>query len=210
MVADTATLSSGDIEVLDRTVPHAGFLKVHRYRLRHRLFAGGWTPPVEREVCVRGAAAGLLPYDPERDAVVLVEQFRVGPFAAGATPWMTEIVAGVIEDGETPESVAMRECVEESGCTVGAMLPIASYFPSPGGLAEHVHLFCGRVDSRQAGATGGLADEHEDLRVSVVPWRRARAAMARGDYANAATLLALQWLALNRLRVRRAWLGAAA
>jgi ADP-ribose pyrophosphatase len=84
------------------------------------------------------------------------------------------------------------------------------YFPSPGGLAEHVHLFCGRVDSRQAGATGGLADEHEDLRVRVVSWRSARAAMVRGDYANAATLLALQWLALNRQRVRRAWLGAAA
>ena len=210
MVADTATLSSGDIEVLDRTVPHAGFLKVHKYRLRHRLFAGGWTPPVEREVCVRGAAAGLLPYDPERDAVVLVDQFRIGPFAVGASPWMTEIVAGVIEPGEAPEAVARRECVEESGCTVSALLPIMSYFPSPGGLAEQVHLFCGRVDSRQASATAGLADEHEDLRVGVVPWRRARAGMARGHYTNAATLLALQWLALNRTRVRRAWLGGTA
>jgi len=210
MNADSAALSSRDVEVLSRTVPHAGFLTVQHYRLRHRLFDGGWTPPLDREVCLRGAAAGLLPYDPERDAVVLVEQFRMGPFAAGAAPWMTEIVAGVIEPGETPEAVAARECVEESGCRVGALLPIARYFPSPGGLAEHVHLFCGRVDSRQASRVAGLADDHEDIRVLVVPWRAARAGLARGVYSNAATLLALQWLALHRPRVRRAWLGAAA
>ena len=210
MIADSVALSSRDVEVLSRTVPHAGFLTVQHYRLRHRLFAGGWTPPVDREVCVRGAAAGLLPYDPERDAVVLVEQFRMGPFAAGEAPWMTEIVAGVLEDGETPEAVAARECIEESGCHVTALLPIARYFPSPGGLSEHVHLFCGRVDSRQASGVGGLAHDHEDIRVHVVPWRTARAGIARGTYGNAATLLALQWLALNRPRVRRAWLEAAA
>jgi len=207
MVADSAALSSRDVEVLSRSVPHAGFLTVQHYRLRHRLFDGGWTPPLDREVCLRGAAAGLLPYDPERDAVVLVEQFRMGPYVAGEPPWMTEIVAGVIEPGETPEAVAARECIEESGCTVRALLPITRYFPSPGGLAEHVHLFCGRVDSRQAGAVGGLAREHEDIRVHIVPWRAARAGLARGAYSNAATLLALQWLALHRARVRRAWLG---
>jgi len=207
MIADSATLTSLDVEVLSRTVPHAGFLTVQHYQLRHRLFGGGWTPSLDREVCVRGAAAGLLPYDPDRDAVVLVEQFRMGPFVAGEAPWMTEIVAGVIEPGETPETVAARECIEESGCTVTALLPIARYFPSPGGLSEHVHLFCGRVDSRQASLTAGLADDHEDIRVRVVPWRAARAGLARGTYGNAATLLALQWLTLNRSRVRRAWLG---
>ena len=210
MVADCAALSSRDVEVLSRTATHAGFLTVQHYRLRHRLFGGGWTPPLDREVCVRGAAAGLLPYDPERDAVVLVEQFRMGPFVAGEAPWMTEIVAGFIEPGETPEAVAARECIEEAGCRVSALLPVARYFPSPGGLAEHVHLFCGRVDSRQANKVGGLAHDHEDIRVQVVPWRTARAGIARGTYSNAATLLALQWLALNRARVRRAWLGAAA
>jgi ADP-ribose pyrophosphatase len=134
----------------------------------------------------------------------------MGPFAAGEAPWMTEIVAGVLEDGETPEAVAARECIEESGCHVTALLPIARYFPSPGGRSEHVHLFCGRVDSRQASGVGGLAHDHEDIRVHVVPWRTARAGIARGTYGNAATLLALQWLALNRPRVRRAWLEAAA
>src|SRR5215469_16722320 len=127
-----------DVDVLDRTVSHAGFLTVQRYRLRHRLFDGGWTPPLEREVCLRGSAAGVLPYDPERDALVLVEQFRMGPYAAGEPPWMTEIVAGFIEDGETPAAVAARECIEECGCAVSALLPITRYFPSPGGLAERV------------------------------------------------------------------------
>jgi ADP-ribose pyrophosphatase len=199
-----------DVDVLDRTVPHAGFLTVQRYRLRHRLFGGGWTPPLEREVCLRGSAAGVLPYDPERDALVLVEQFRMGPYAAGEAPWMIEIVAGFIEDGETPEAVAARECVEECGCTVGALLPITRYFPSPGGLAERVHLFCGKVDSRQAARVGGLVHDSEDIRVQVVPWRVARGQIARGGYANAATVIALQWLALNRRRVRRAWLSGGA
>jgi len=208
MQAKPAGLSTGDIEVLSRTVPHAGFLTIEHYRLRHRLFAGGWSPPLTREVCVRGTVAGVLPYDPERDQVVLVEQFRMGPFAAGAAPWMIEIVAGFMEDGETPEAVAAREAVEECGCVVSALLPITCYFPSPGGLAERVHLFCGRVDSRQAPVTAGLAHDSEDIRVQVVPWRVARGRLARGDYTNAATVIALQWLALNRRRVRRAWLGA--
>src|SRR4051794_21893371 len=117
MTANQAAMLSGDdIEVMSRTEPYAGFLRIERYQLRHRLFAGGWTPPLAREVCVRGAASGVLPYDPERDAVVLVEQFRMGPFAAGKAPWMMEIVAGVMDDGETPEDVAARESIEESGC----------------------------------------------------------------------------------------------
>ncbi len=206
---EEAGLSTDDIEILSRTVAHAGFLKVEQYRLRHRLFAGGWSPPLLREVCVRGTVAGVLPYDPERDRVVLVEQFRMGPFAAGGAPWMTEIVAGFLEDGETPADVAKRECIEECGCTATALLPIQAYFPSPGGLAEHVHLFCGRVDSRQAPTTAGLVADSEDIRVRVIPWRTARSQLARGGFTNAATVIALQWLALNRRRVRDAWLGGA-
>ena len=207
MVTKSAVLSTADIEVLSRAVPHAGFLTIEHYQLRHRLFDGGWSPALSREVCVRGTVAGVLPYDPERDQLVLVEQFRMGPFVAGAAPWMVEIVAGFIEPGETPEAVAAREAVEECGCTVDALLPITTYFPSPGGLAERVHLFCGRVDSRQAPTTAGLAHDSEDIRVQVVPWRVARGRLARGEYSNAATVIALQWLALNRRRVRRAWLG---
>jgi ADP-ribose pyrophosphatase len=208
MAAKPAVLSTEDVEILDRTVPHAGFLTVQQYRLRHRLFGGGWSPPLLREVCLRGTAAGVLPYDPERDAVVLVEQFRMGPYAAGAAPWMIELVAGFIEDGEAPEDVAKRESIEECGCVVSALLPITSYFPSPGGLAERVHLFCGKVDSRQAATVAGLAHDSEDIRVRVVPWRTARAQLAHAGYGNAATTIALQWLALNRGRVRRAWLAA--
>lgn len=202
-----SSFSAHDIEILERSEPHTGFLRVQHYRLRHRLFSGGWTPTLDREVCLRGAAAGVLPYDPERDVVVLIEQFRVGPLAVGAAPWMVEIVAGIIDPGETPEAVAIREGVEECGCTITELLPITRYFPSPGSFAEEVHLFCGRVDSRVAAEMGGLAHDGEDIRVLVVPWRRARAALDRGDYSNAATIIALQWLALNRRRVRHAWLG---
>jgi ADP-ribose pyrophosphatase len=201
------SLSIADIDVLSRSVPHTGFLTVERYQLRHRLYAGGWTKPLDREVCVRGAASGVLPYDPERDAVVLVEQFRMGPFAVGAAPWMVEIVAGLIDPGETPEQVAVREAREECGCAVTDLLPITRYFPSPGSFAERVDVFCGRVDSRTAPAAGGAPHEGEDIRVLVVPWRTAKRQLEQGGYANAATIIALQWLALNRARVRRAWLG---
>src|SRR5258706_16343911 len=98
-------MAQDDIEILDRSVAHAGFLTVERYRLRHRLFGGGWTPPLEREVCLRGSAAGGLPYDPERDELVLVEQFRMGPHAAGEPPWKIPIGAGLIESCETPAPV---------------------------------------------------------------------------------------------------------
>src|SRR5258708_24098726 len=147
-------MAQDDSEILDRSVAHAGFLTVERYRLRHRLFGGGWTPPLEREVCLRGSAAGVLPYDPERDELVLVEQFRMGPYAAGEPPWMIEIVAGFIEAGETPAAGATREGVEECGCAGSAPLPVTSHFPSPRGLGERMHPFCGRVGSRQGARPG--------------------------------------------------------
>jgi ADP-ribose pyrophosphatase len=118
-----------------------------------------------------------------------------------ANPWLLELVAGLIDKDESPEEVARREAQEEAGCTVGALLPIARYLPSPGGSDEFVHLFLGIVDSEGLGGIHGLPDEHEDIRVHLVPLAGARDMLDAGRINNAATLIALQWLLLNHGRL---------
>ena len=192
-------------DILEKEVVYQGFFRLERYRLRHELFAGGWSRVLTRELFERGAAAAILPYDPMRDAVVLIEQFRVGVIDAPGPPWLLEIVAGIIEEGESPESVVRREAVEEAGCTVGAILPIAELVGSPGGSSERMHLFCGEVDTAGAGGIHGLAEEGEDIRVRVERFDSAMALLASGRINSATPVIALQWLALNRERVRAQW-----
>jgi ADP-ribose pyrophosphatase len=160
---------------------------------------------ITREVFERGHAIGLLPYDPVRDAVVLIEQFRIGAYAAGMEPWLIEIVAGIIEHGETPEEVARRETLEEAGLTIGELLPMCDYAVSPGGSSESVRAFLGRVDSTSAGGIHGLNSEDEDIRVTAMPWSDARRLLDDGKVRNALGIIALQWLALHRDEVRRRW-----
>jgi ADP-ribose pyrophosphatase len=198
-------MDHSNVDVLAKETVYDGYFRIDRYRLRHRRHEGGWTGEITREVFERGHVAAVLPYDPDRDAVVLIEQFRIGAYAAGEPCWLTEIVAGVIDEGETAEAVARREMEEETGRPVGALEPIGSYLSSPGGASESVALYVGRVDSREAGGVHGLADENEDIRVLVRPWSEIEADLKRGLFTNAATLIALQWLALNRTELRARW-----
>ncbi|GIK96508.1 MAG: ADP-ribose diphosphatase [Alphaproteobacteria bacterium] len=197
---------SEDVEILARETCFQGYFRVDRYRLRHRLFDGRWSGEITREIFERGHAVGVLPYDPAADAVVLIEQFRVGALAAGFPNWLTEIVAGVIDEGETPEEVARREAKEEAGCEVSELIPICSYLVSPGGTSESVVLFCGRVSCAGIGGIHGLPHEDEDIKVTVVPWAEARRLLDAGEIRNAVSLIALQWLALHRDELRRRWL----
>lgn len=194
-----------DVEISEREECFSGFYRIERLQLRHRQFAGGMGPLISRELFVRHDAVCVLPYDPQRDEVVLVEQFRVGALEAGVNPWLLELVAGLIDKDEEPEEVARREAVEEAGITLGALWPIAQYLPSPGGSNELVYLFVGRCDSSQAVGIHGLAEEGEDIRVHVLPFEDALHAVRDGRINNAASMLALQWLALNRAEVRGLW-----
>lgn len=194
-----------EVEIVEKTTPFRGYFQVDRYRLRHRRYDGGWTEVMQREVFERGHAAAVLPYDPERDTVVLIEQFRVGALAAGLQPWLVEIVAGIIEPGESVADLVRREAVEEAGCTLGELVPIGTVLPSPGGCSETLAIFCGRTDSRGLGGVHGLDAEHEDIRVRVAPWAEAQALLETGALVNANAMLALQWLALNRAALRRRW-----
>jgi len=201
-------MTEQDVEILEKTEAFKGYFRVDRYRLRHRLFRGGWSGEMTREVFERGHAAAVLPYDPVADAVVMIEQFRIGAFAAGRPPWLVEIVAGIIEKDESAEEVVRREAVEESGCRVSDLIPIADYLVSPGGTSECLTVFCGRVDSSGAGGIHGQPEEHEDIRVAVIPFADAAKMLRERRIDNATALISLQWLVINRDEVRRLW-GAA-
>jgi ADP-ribose pyrophosphatase len=192
-------------EILETSTGYAGFFHILRYRLRHRLFNGGWSPVLTRELFERGHAAAVLPYDPKTDQVVLTEQFRIGALQAPGGPWLLEIVAGIIEAGETPEAVVRREAMEEIGCAVSDLVSIYDYHVSPGGTSERIHLFCGRVDASQAGGVHGAADEGEDIRVVVMAADDAIAHMQAGKIVAAAPIIALQWLMINRASLREDW-----
>ncbi len=194
-----------DVELVEKTTPYRGFFRIDVYRLRHKRFGGGWTEVMSRELFERGRATVVLPYDPARDAVVLIEQFRIGAYAAGLKPWLIEPVAGIVEPGETPEDVARREALEEAGCEIAELEPIGTVLPSPGGCSEVLHLYCGRVDSAGIGGIHGLAHEHEDIRAFVEPLDGALERLAEGEVNNASTVMTLQWLALNRERLKRKW-----
>ncbi len=198
-------MDATDIEILDATLAYRGYGRIDNYRLRHRLHDGRFGPPVLREVYHRGHVAAVLPYDPVRDTVVLLEQFRIGAHLGGMRPWQTEAVAGMIDGDETPEDVARREAREEAGLTIHELVPIARYLVSPGAITETVALYCGRVDSRGAGGVHGLPEEGEDIKVETVPADRLAAMLDDGTIANALTIIAVQWLLLHHRTIRERW-----
>ena len=177
------------------------YFKLDEYSLSHELFGGGFSPVFTREIFERGSVVAVLPYDQKRDKVILIEQFRAGAIDDADGPWLIESVAGVIEPGETTDEVAHRECEEEAGCSIKQLELIAEYYVSPGGTSELCSLFCGMVDSEGVAGIHGLADENEDIRVLVVDAEEAFEWVRGGKIRSSATIIALQWLELNRARI---------
>ncbi len=193
------------VEIINRRVGYSGFFRLYKYSLRHRLFNGGWTPVISRELFERGHAVAVLPYDPHSDTVVLVEQFRIGALEAKGGPWLLECVAGMIEPGESAPQVAHREAMEEAGCELMELAFISEYLVSPGGTSERITLYCGKVNADSAGGIHGLVEEHEDIRVTPVPFDRAMELLHEGHINSAAPIIALQWLAMNREQLCAKW-----
>lgn len=198
-------MSEERVVSVDRRTAFKGHFEVGEYRFHHTLFAGGVSGEVRREVFERGHAATVLPYDPARDAVVLIRQFRPGAHVAGRHAWIWEVVAGIIDDGETAEDVARREAREEADLEIQALMPMHVYLSSPGGTSETVTQFLGRIDSSAAGGVHGLAEEGEDILVRVFALSEARAMLERGEIASASGLASMQWLLLHRDTVRTQW-----
>jgi ADP-ribose pyrophosphatase len=188
-----------DVKILNKETVYNGFFRMEKQRLQHTLFAGGWSEEMTRELFVRGNCVAVVLYDVKRDEVVLIEQFRVGAIENPInTPWLIEIVAGVMEEGETAEDVARRESLEEAGCEILDLIRINSFYLSPGGASEQITLFCGLVNSENVGGIHGLAEEHEDILVRAVPFAEAYQMVERNEIDSAIPVIALQWLALNR------------
>lgn len=201
----TVTFTKNDVEIIARDTLYRGFFSLKRYRFRHRLFNGAMSDEVQREIFERGHAVVLLPYDPVRDQVVLIEQIRIAAYDTSASPWLMELVAGMIEPGETHEDVARREAQEEAGLEVSRIRPIINYLASPGGTSERLFIQVGEVDARSAHGIHGLAEEHEDIRVHVVSREQAYRWVEEGKIDNAASVIALQWLQLHYETLRKEW-----
>lgn len=200
-----ATFAKKDVEIIARETLYRGFFSLDLYRFRHRLFNGEMSGEVKREIFERGHAAVLLPYDPVRDEVVLIEQIRIAAWDTSETPWLLEMIAGMIEEGESVEDVARREAVEEAGLAVGRTKPVLSYLASPGGTSERLSILVGEVDATQAKGIHGLVEENEDIRVHVVSREQAYQCVEEGSIDNAATVIALQWLQLHYEQLRKEW-----
>jgi ADP-ribose pyrophosphatase len=193
-----------DVEIISKETLFKGFFSMIKYRFRHKLFEGGWSQPIEREMFERGHAAAMLPYDPVTDQVVIIEQIRVGALEH-ASPWQMEIVAGIIDSGETAEDVVRREAVEEAGIEVANLEKVTSYYPSSGGCSEMLDVYVGKVDASTAQGVHGLDYEGEDIKVHVISREEAYEWVLNGKFENGASIIALQWLQLNYQRLRSEW-----
>jgi len=192
--------NESDVEVQDRQTVFQGFFKMIRLRLRHKLFAGGWSESMDRELFEREPCVGVLIFDPKHRLIALTEQFRVGVLGQGQNPWQFEVVAGISEPGETLPEVARREVMEEAGLETDELIAMCDYWVSPGGSNERMHLFCALVDLTDAGGVFGVAHESEDIRLHVFPEQQVYEWLDQGLLNNAATTISLMWLQINRQR----------
>jgi ADP-ribose pyrophosphatase len=195
-----------DIKIIDKQTVYRGFFAVNHYLIQHRLFAGHFSPTFEREVIEKIGAAAALLYDPILDKVVLLEQFRVGALTDPEGPWLLEIVAGILEPNESPEDLVLREAQEEAGLAIFDLHFITRYWVTPGISTEQLTLFCAKVDANKADGIHGLPEEGEDIRLIVVPFEEAYQAIENGQIKNAPTLIALQWLKLNKEQMQKKWI----
>ena len=195
-----------NVEILEKNNLYKKFFEVDEYVMRYPQYNGEMSRPVKREVMDRGHAVGILLFDPVKDKIALVEQFRCGVYLNGDYPWVLEVVAGMVDhENETPQDVALREAQEEAGAKVTALEHIARYYSSPGGITETLELFCGRVDVDTLPAYAGLDVEDEDIRIVVLDVAEAEKLVADGTINNGLTIIALQWLMLNKASLLEKW-----
>jgi len=192
-------------EILTKEIVYQGFFRVEKYRLKHTLFGGGWSAEITRELFMRGSCVAVLLYDPDADKVVLIEQFRAAATQNPDRAWLMEIVAGAIEEGETAEEVAYRESREEAGCEIEQLMVINEFYTTPGAFSERITLFCGKVDSSQVGGIHGLDHEDEDILVRAVDFNEVYLMLENGVIESAIPIIAIQWLALNRQKLKLKW-----
>ncbi len=196
-----------DVRIAHQETVYQGFYQVQKLKLQHRLFKGGWSKELQRELVVCLPAVAVLMYDAKRDQVALIEQFRVGAMAHEQGPWQLEMVAGMIDTEESPTQVAVRECKEESGAIIAQkdLELVCKYLVTPGGSNESLNIYCAPVDTSQLGGVHGFPTEGEDIQVQVIQRQALWQMFEQGRLTNAATIIATQWLQLHHARLKRQW-----
>lgn len=195
-----------EFKIINKEILYSGFFRMEKYCLKHTLYGGGWSAEINRELFVRGSCVAVLLYDPERDKVVLIEQFRAGAILNPDRAWLVEIVAGAIEENETAKEVAYRESIEEAGCEIQELIVINEFYTTPGGASERITLFCGKIDSSKVGGIHGLDHEDEDIWVRTVDFDEAYRMVENNEIESAIPIIAIQWLALNKEKILQKWL----
>ena len=199
------TYTHNDYQIIERKRVFQGYFAIDQLTIKHRLFDGQWSNEFKRELFERGDAAAVLLYDPQLQKVVLLEQFRAGALNSDKSPWMIEVVAGIIEQGETAREVVIREAEEEAGQQISELIKIGHYFATPGGSSEKLTLYCARVDASDAAGIFGLEDEDEDIRVFTLTLDEVAKGLDDGIFENATSLIAMQWLLLNHEKLNKTW-----
>ena len=184
-------------KIINKKNLYSGFFSLNKYEFIHQKHDGNWTGKVEREIFGGAHVATLLPFDPIKKEIILIQQFRAGVLSRYDEEYLYEIVAGIIDNNEKPEDTAKRECLEETGCKVKKILPIQNYFPAPGSSESYYHLFLGEIDSFEGERIRGLEKENENILVKAFKIEQVRKLLKDKKILNGLTLIALQWFFLE-------------
>tara|TARA_B100000965_G_scaffold402608_1_gene428920 strand:- start:153 stop:734 length:582 start_codon:yes stop_codon:yes gene_type:complete len=188
-------------KIINKKNLYSGFFSLNRYDFIHKKHDGEWTNTVSREIFSGAHVSTLLPYDPIKEEIVLIQQFRAGVLSRYDEDYLYEIVAGIIDKGENPEQTAVRECFEETGCKVKKIHPIQSYFPAPGSSESYYHLYLGEIQAFDGERIRGLNQENEDILVKCFKIYEVKKMMKEKKIINGLTLIALQWFFLEYFKV---------
>ena len=198
-----ATYHSDEVKIQSRDYVFRGFIQVEKVSLQHRLFnQTKYTSTIHRELIHRPEAAGVLIYDDAQQKFALIEQFRVGAVDDAHSPWQLEIIAGVLDGDESPESCIRRESLEECGCIINELQHLFSFYPSAGACSELFHLYSASTTLPQEGGVFGLADEGEDIQLHLIDYDDITHLLSNGRLRNAPVIMALQWLQ-QHIRISR-------
>ena len=188
---------SSKFKILGKKIIHNGFFKMKEITIKYQKYDGKWSNEIKRELFGGAQVSAVLPYDPDNKKIVLIQQFRPGTISRKSYNYLDEIVAGIIDKGETPEETAIRECFEETGCKAKNLRPIQGYFPAPGSSESFYHLFLGEVVAPNKEIIKGLESENEDILVKSYSFKEVKKKLENNEILNGLTLIALQWFFLN-------------
>jgi len=184
-------------KIINKKNIYKGFFEMYEYDLIHQKHDGNWSDEIKREIFGGAHVASLLPFDPIKKEILLIQQFRVGIISRHKDSLLYEIVAGIVDKNEEPDHASIRECYEETGCMVKKLVHIQDYFPAPGSSESFYHLYLGEIDSFKGSRIRGLENENEDIMVTSFKVDEVKQMLDKKMIKNGLTLIALQWFFLN-------------